>query len=193
MTFVFQKIHKDPKHLQFCTICRRFSHDCCMFKQQYKLLVLSCCSSFTQDYVLVRIFAFTAIYTQSVFALYFLVPILACASHCIYFVVICTFAFVSQSFTLPFVAFSILHRSTVFEVIRFSVPLNSHILYLAFVSSHFFQIFSVILSFVQHRMGCQLNVIGKCIKHIRQSLNFILSFIFAYLKHVVLIAAICYC
>ena len=31
MKFVFQEIHKDPKHLQLWRIYRRFSHDCYIF------------------------------------------------------------------------------------------------------------------------------------------------------------------
>ena len=40
MKFVFQEIHKDPKYLHLLKTYMRFSHDCYMFRRQYKILVL---------------------------------------------------------------------------------------------------------------------------------------------------------
>ena len=135
MKFVFQDIHKDPKHLQLWKIYMKFSHNCYMLRYQYKML--QCFCSFTQHFILVTIFAFTDIYPQPVFALHLLIPVPTYASHCINLIVVCTFAFASQPFILPFLAFSILHCSMVFAVIRSLIPSHLCTLYLAFVSCHF--------------------------------------------------------
>ena len=85
MKFVFQEMHKDPKHPQLLKIQRKFSHDCYMFKQQYKMQVLKCCCSFTQYFMLllVSIFTFTTIYPQYVFALHL-------CSLCIILYILCS-------------------------------------------------------------------------------------------------------
>ena len=51
-----------------------------------------------------------------------------------------------------FLAFSVLHCSTVFTLISFLVPFHPYILYQNFVSSHF-EFFSAILKFVQQRIN----------------------------------------
>ena len=71
---------------------------------------------------------------------YFLTPLFGTCSSLyitLYFVGVCIFAFVSQPFTIPFLAFSVLHWGTVLTVIRFLVPFHLHILYLTLASSHF--------------------------------------------------------
>ena len=133
---MFQELHKNPKHLQLSKIYKSVSYDCCMVRQQYKIL-LKCCCRFSQQFILASIFAFRVIYPQSVFSLHFLVPVLACVSHFIYFLVACTFAFSSQLLTVLFPAFSIQEYSTLFSMIRFLVPFHLHILYLAFLKSYF--------------------------------------------------------
>ena len=69
-----------------------------------------------------------------------------CSSLCItlYPIVVCTVAFASCPFMIPFIDLNVLDCSTDFAVIKFLVPFYLHILYLTFVSSHFeflFQIF----------------------------------------------------
>ena len=61
----------------------------------------------------VNIFAFTTIYPWPVFALHLLISALAHASSCVYFAVVCPSVFASKPFTELFLAFSILHCSTV--------------------------------------------------------------------------------
>ena len=79
-------------------------------------------------------------------AYFFTSPFGTCSSQHItlYSVEVCTFAFASQPFLMPFLAFNVLHCSTIFAVIRFLVPFHLYILYLTLVSSHFkflFQLF----------------------------------------------------
>ena len=130
----FKRYTKTPPIVNFGNPTGDFHMTAICFRQQYKILVLS---SFTQHFVLVSIFEFTPIYPFPVFALHISLPGRACASYCIYSVVVFTFTFSSQQLTLPFLTFSILHCRIVFAVIRFLVPLHLHILYLAFVSNYF--------------------------------------------------------
>ena len=52
------------------------------FRYQYKILVLKFYYSFTQHFILVSIFGFTAINSYPAFALPLLAHVVACASHC---------------------------------------------------------------------------------------------------------------
>ena len=76
------KRYKDPKHLQLWKIYRRFLHDCYIFRQQYKTLVLKCCCSSTQLSILLKILGFTSLYSQTVFALHLLVAVISRSSNC---------------------------------------------------------------------------------------------------------------
>ena len=94
-----------------------------MFRQQYRILVLKCCCSFTQHFILVSILhpkLFTLVFCTTPFG----TLLLTCASHnTLQWVVL-----------LPLPASQLC--SMVFEVIRFLVPFHA----------------SVILKFAQHRM-----------------------------------------
>ena len=109
MKFAFQDLHKDPKHLQKSTADFHIIAICLDSNTKSQ-----CWSVVALLYrALVSIFAFTVIYPWPVFALHLLVSALAHASNCIYFAVIFTSAFASMPFTSLFLAFSILHCSTV--------------------------------------------------------------------------------
>ena len=72
-------------------------------------------------------------------------------------------AFASKPFTSLFLDFSILHCISFGTVIRFLVPFHVHIFCLVFfVSNHFEFLFQSFWNF--DNIGCQLSVIGKCIK-----------------------------
>ena len=153
-------------------------HDCLCLDNNAK--VLKCYCSFTQHFILVNILNLLP-FTLSLF-----LPFGTCCSLCItlYFVVVRTFVFSSQPFTTLFLAFfSVLHCSTVFAVITFLVPFHLQIFYLTFISSHFEVLFHSFWSQYNRMLAkCYWqNAISQC-----QLVNFILSFIFTYISHVIL-------
>ena len=159
-------------------------HDCLRLDNNAK--VLKCYCSFTQHFILVNILNLLP-FTLSLF-----LPFGTCCSLCItfYFAVVSTFAFSSQPFTTLFLAFfSVLHCSTVFAVITFLVPFHLQIFSLTFISSHFEVLFHSFWSQYNRMLAkCYWqNAISQC-----QLVNFILSFVFTYLNHVILTIAI-YC
>ena len=80
-----------------------------------------------------------------------------------YYVVVCAFAFASQPFTLSFPAFNVLHFSTVFAVIRFSVPFQFLFMYTLGIWSLSATIFEVLFQSFRnlYTIGYQQNIIGK--------------------------------
>ena len=100
---------------------------------------------------LVRIFAFTVIYPWLVFALLLLVSALAHASSsCIYFAKVFISAYASKPFTSLFLAFSILHCSTVLAqwLGFFSSFSCTHFLSSVFSQEPFWIFISVIFIFI---------------------------------------------
>ena len=93
MKFVFQERQKDPKHLQLWKIYGRYLHDCNMFRQQYKIVVLKCCCSFVWNSS--KHFHIYCHFPWPIFVLNLFASVLAHASNCMYFAVSWTFAFAS--------------------------------------------------------------------------------------------------
>ena len=109
-------------------------HMIAMFRQQYKIAVLKCCCSFIQNSS-----QHFYIYPWPVFALQFLVPILAHASNCIYFAVVGTFylCLLTIHVTFPSLQYVALQYSFG-TVIKILVPFQVLIFWLTiFVSNHF--------------------------------------------------------
>ena len=110
MKFVFQKTHKNPKHLKLWKIYMGFSYDYYVFRQQYKIAVLKYCCSFIQNSR--KHFCIYCHLPLVCFCItHFFVPILVHASNFIKFAVVCTFAFASQLYVSLLLAFNILRCS----------------------------------------------------------------------------------
>ena len=135
VNFVFQEIRKNPKHLQLWKICRRFSNDCYMFRQQYKIVVLKCCCSFLQNFS-----QKFCIYCNLSLACFCITAFGTCSSPCIKLYIPCSwlnFCLLAIHIAIPSLQYSALHCSFG-TVIRFLVPLLLHIFCQAFfISDHF--------------------------------------------------------
>ena len=153
-------MYKNPKHLQLWKIYRRSSQDCYMFRQQYQNSGLKDYCSFSKYFW---------IYCHLLLACFCTTPFGICTSLRIilYLVVVCTFAFTPQPFTLPFLAFSVLHCSSLCSDQDFI----SFTHFGSDLSQQPFLIFiSVILNLPSKR--CWLNVTGKWIKSMLSCISY---------------------
>ena len=155
-------------------------HKIAMFRQQYQNSGLKDYCSFSKYFW---------IYCHLLLACFCITSFGICTSLRItlYLRVVCTFAFTPQPLKLPFLAFSVLHCSSLCsnqDFISFTY-FGSDLSYQPFLI-----FISVILNLPSKR--CWLNVTGKCIKSMLACI-FYFMFSFTTLNHKILIITIHYC
>ena len=125
-----------------------------MFREQYKIVVLKCCCSFIQNSS--KHFCISCHLSLTCFCI---TPFVTCSSPCIKFYL--------QWFVLLPLPLSHSHHfswnSMICIAVQFwhsdqvLVPFHVHVFFYPFLSA-------TITNFTLYNIGCQLNVIGKCIK-----------------------------
>ena len=173
--FVFQEIHKDPKHLQLWRIYRRFTHDCyvstAIQNRSAKVLL-----QFYTELQSAFLHLSLACFCITIFSTYF--------SPCIKLYILCSSWYFlplplnhSRHFSQPSIsciAVQLPHSDQDFS--SFS---STH-----FLANHFCQQPFLIFNF--YNVGCQLNVIGKCMEHMPPcKFNFIFCFYLLYLPPII--------
>ena len=133
-----------------------------MFRQQQKIVEIKCCCSFTWNPS--KNFC---IYCHLTYACFCITPFATFSSPCIKFDILCSGLYFCLCLLAIHITFPGLHYSAVQcnfgTVIRFLVPFHLHIFCLAFfISNHFKFLFQLIWNLCN--IGCELNVIDKCIK-----------------------------
>ena len=105
----FKRYTRGRLALQLWKIYSRFSHDCYMFRQLYKILLLKCCYSFTQYFIYQQAFLHLlplplACFCITIFG--------TCYSVCITFYILCSGLYFCPCFLVIHITFPSLQYST---------------------------------------------------------------------------------